>query len=217
MALKRNMTRDEMVMFIDNELLPQVKLEIQTWIRPKKKTGGYFVVSRQILCMVDFLGATYSGYPLLERKNDKKGKSIATPDKAKKFITTFFKPKETYQKDIVDKLYDMYRNGLVHLYQPKILKLGARSRLQWALYRGNRHQDKLTFGSDKGNIVFRNVNHLQIIPNEPYQKHYYLVICIDSLYEDFEKAVQKYRDKLKTTKSLQRRWRTTVNAICKPR
>src|SRR4030042_6241644 len=122
MALKRNMTVEEMVKFIESELLPQAKLEIQTWIRPKKKTGGYFVVSRQILCMIDFLGAVYSGYPFIERKSDRNGKKIATQNKAKKFITTFFNPKKTYKKDIVDKLYNMYRNGLVHLYQPKILK-----------------------------------------------------------------------------------------------
>lgn len=211
------MTPDEMVDFIDNELLPQAKLEIQSWIWPRKRTGGYFVVARQILCMVDFLGAVYSGYPLSERKKDKKGKKIATPNKAKNFITTFFKPKQTYKEDTVNKLYDMYRHGLVHLYQPRILKLNSKSRLQWALYRGNRHQDKLTFGSNKGKVTFYNVNHLQIIPKDPHERNYYLVICIDSLYEDFENAVKEYRDKLKSTKFLQRNWRTTVNAICKPR
>jgi hypothetical protein len=217
MSLKRNMTCDEMVNFINNELLPQAKLEIQTWIWPKKKPGGYFVVARQIFCMVDFLGATFSGYHIKERKADKDGMKIASSNKAKKFITTFFEPKQTYHSDVVDKLYDMYRNGLVHLYQPKILKLDNKSRLQWGLYRGDRHQDKLSFGSNKGNIVFYNVNHLQIIPNKPKERNYYLVICIDSLYEDFEKAIQKYRDKLATTKVLQRNWRTTINAIIKPR
>lgn len=211
------MTRDEMVAFIDNELLPQAELEIKTWIWPRKRTGGYFVVARQILCMVDFLGAVHSGYPLSERKEDKKGRRIATPDKAKKFITTFFKPKQTYRKETVNKLYDMYRHGLVHLYQPRILKLNSRSRLQWALYRGARHQNKLTFGTDKGNVTFYEVDHLQIVPNDPHERNYYLVICIDSLYEDFEKAVKLYREKLKSAKSLQRNWRTTVNAICKPR
>lgn len=216
MALKRNMTCEEMTTFIDNELLPQAKTEIQTWIWPRKKTGGYFVVSRQIMCMVDFLGAVYSGYPLNERKLDKDGKHISSATKTKKFITEFFKPSQTYNKDTVEKLYSMYRNGLVHLYQPKILKFGSKGKLQWALYRGDRHQDKLTFGFDKGKITIHNVNHLQIIPNKLNQNNY-LLICIDSLYEDFEKAIITYRNDLNSTKLLQRKWRTTVNAICKPR
>ncbi len=215
MALKRNMTRNEMVQFINNELIPQAKTEIQTWIWPEKKTGGYFVVSRQIMCMVDFFGAVYSGYPLNERKVDKDGQ-IANATKAKKFITKFFQPSTTYNTDIVDKLYSMYRNGLVHLYQPKVLKFGKKGKLQWGLYRGSRNQTAVTFGSDKGNVTFHNIQHLQIIPNKLNQINF-LIICIDSLYEDFEKAILAYRDKLNNTKSLQRNWRTAVNAICKPR
>ena len=209
------MTRDEMVGFIDNELLHQAKLEIRNWIWPNKITGGYFVVSRQILCMVDFLGAVYSGYSLKERKRDKSGKKIAGANKAKHFITKFFKPRKIYNEDTVDKLYEMYRNGLVHLYQPKILKFGSKGTLKWALYRGKRFQPEISLGSDKGNITFHNISHLQIVPNK-LNKNNYLFICVDRLYEDFEKAILDYRDKLYNTKSLQRKWRTAVNAICKP-
>src|SRR3990170_3266189 len=98
MALRRNMTCNQMVGFIDNELITQVKLEIGNWIHPRKKQGGYFVVTRQILCMVDFLGAVYSGYHLRERQRDQREhkERIATSGKARKFIADFFEPKETY-------------------------------------------------------------------------------------------------------------------------
>lgn len=211
------MTREEMVGFIDNELIPQTKLEIGNWIKPKKKQGGYFVVVRQILCMTDFLGAVYSGYPLSERRDDKKGRRIATSEKAIKFITTFFEPSNTYKKEVVVKLHDMYRNGLVHLYQPKILKLNSRSKLLWFFYKGKRHVDKIELDKDQGKVIFEDVNHLQIICNDPNKTKYYLAVSVNCLYEDFEKATQKYRDKLNNTKYLQRNWRTTVNAICKPR
>lgn len=62
MALTRNMTISEIVNFLDKELLPQVKQEIGNWIYPNKKKGGYFTVTRQIFCMIDFLGAVYMGY-----------------------------------------------------------------------------------------------------------------------------------------------------------
>ncbi len=218
MALKRNMTRDEMVAFIDSELLPQAKLEIQNWIRPKKRQGGYFVTVRQILCMVDFLGAAYWGYPLSERKppRPKKPMQIARSEKAIKFITTFFEPKQTYQLSLVEKLHNMYRHGLVHLYQPKILKYINNSTLEWFFYKGKRIWLRKSADTNQGKIVFKKIDHLKIIPRGTSRKRYHLAVCIDALYEDFENAVLKYRDKLSKTKSLQRKWRTTVNAICKP-
>ncbi len=217
MALKRNMTSTEITEFIDNELLPQARLEIENWIKPRKKQGGYFVVVRQVLCMVDFLGASYAGYPLSERKSDPDGRKIATSAKAKKFILTFFEPKTTYQTDVVTKLYDMYRNGLVHLYQPKILKLNSRDKLLWFFYKGKSKRSRITMDTPKGQIVFRDVNHLKIIRRDSKPHLYYLAVCLDSLYADFEAAVIRYRDKLATTKSLRTRWNTAVSAICKPR
>lgn len=217
MALKRNMNVSEMVAFLDNELLPQAKLEIENWIKPTKKQGGYFVTVRQVLCMVDFLGAVYSGYPYAERKNDKKGRKIASSEKAIKFITTFFEPKQTYQSDIVEKLYSMYRHGLVHLYQPKILRYKNQSTLEWFFYKGAKTRRKISIDTNQGKVIFRNVDHLKIIPRDMSKKRYHLTVCINTLYEDFEKAVETYRNKLETTKYLQRNWRTTVNAICKPR
>jgi len=217
MALKRNMNQEEMINFIDNELFPQIKKEIKNWIYPKKQTGGYFAVTRQIFCMVDFLGAVYTGYPLSERKKDKKGRKIATSDKAIKFIIEFFEPKEAYKKDVVTKLYYMYRHGLVHLYQPKILKLSTRKRLAWFFYRGKRHMDEIKIGTDRGERVFKNINHLQVLFDKNNRNYNYLVIIIDCLYKDFEEAIKRYKHKLANTKYLQRNWRTAVNAICKPR
>ncbi|MDO8658164.1 MAG: hypothetical protein Q7K55_05460 [Candidatus Levybacteria bacterium] len=218
MALKRNMTQKEMEKFIDNELIPQAKLEIENWIKPRKKQGGYFVTTRQILCMVDFLGAAYAGYPFSERKKDPKGRRISTSEKAINFITTFFEPKQTYQTQIVTSLYTMYRHGLVHLYQPKFLKLNSKKVLRWFFYKGKRNYKKIEIDSDKGKIIFHNVEHLKVILSDPkFPRNCYLPISIDALYEDFEKATQAYKSKLSKTKYLQTNWRTTVNAICKPR
>lgn len=217
MALKRNMKLQEMLNFLDNELLPQARLEIQNWIKPKKRQGGYFVVVRQILCMVDFLGAIASGYPLSERKKDPKGTHIANTDKAICFILKFFGPKETYKEDVVRKLYSMYRHGLVHLYQPKILKLSSRVKLMWFFYKGKRQRKRISVDSPIGKITFKNVDHLEIVASDGLRGRRYLAVSINCLYDDFEAAVIKYRNRLQNTKSMQRKWRTTVNAICKPR
>lgn len=220
MALKRNMSPFEMMLFIDRELLPQVELEIGNWIYPKKKKGGYFVVTRQIFCMVDFLGAVYSGYTLIERKRDKNDgiERIATTNKAKKYMEKFFEPKATYNKSTRDNLYSIYRHGLVHLYQPRVLKYNSRKALQWFFYKGKKRFYKImSVDSPQGKIKFKNVKYLQVLMNGPNNKYYYLPIGVDCLYEDFTSSVKRYRDKLMMTKSLQRKWRTTVNAICVPK
>lgn len=215
MALIKNMTKDEIYSFIDNELIPQTKQEIQSLIHPDKKQGGYFVVTRQILCITDFLGAVYCGYSRKDRFKDSKGKNISTSSKAKTFIKDFFKPKNTYQDDIVNKLYFMYRHGLVHLYQPKYVKLGNKKVLLWFFYKGNRYQNTMSVDSNNGKRYFNNVDHLKVVPDGTSNKYYYLPICIDALYSDFELAVREYKNKL-NYKKYQVRWRSVVNAICKP-
>jgi len=218
MALTKKMTPTEMVSFIDKELLPQTQEEIQNLIHPKKKQGGYFVVTRQILCMTDFLGAVYSGYPRSERKRDEKEKKerISTTKKAKRFIAAFFKPKSTYRRDTVNKLYDMYRHGLVHLYQPRTLQYKKGS-LEWFVYKGKRYQAKMIVSTNKGEIIIKDVDHLKIIQFAPDKNRYHLAICIDALYDDFKQATIDYKNKLVQAKHLQSNWRATVDAICKPR
>jgi hypothetical protein len=211
MGLKADMSREEIIEFIDGDLLPQARTEIKNWIWPRKKTGGYFVVSRQILCMVDFLGAVYCGYNQEEQAKDVEGRKISVGGKARKFILDFFEPNFEYTSPIVDLFYDMYRNGLVHLYQPKILKYKGGT-LQWCIYKGKRNLNELILNK----VVFKNVSHMQIVPDEPKETNY-LLICIDSLYEDFEKALTTYRDQLSQSEKLQQNWRETVNAISQPR
>lgn len=219
MALTKDMTEDQMIKFIDNELLPQTAHEIENLIHPRKKTGGYFVVTRQILCMVDFLGAVYSGYPRSERTRDKKNKTekIATSKKAIKFINAFFKPKSIYEKGLVDKLHNMYRHGLVHLYQPRILTYKTNCTLEWFIYKGKRNYSSMHVNTNQGKILVKNVNHFNIIQIAPGTNRYHLAICIDALYHDFKQATIEYRDKLKTTKYLQTNWRSAVNALCTPK
>lgn len=90
--------------------------------------------------MVDFLGAVYSGYSRAEKISDERTgqERIATTNKAKKFIADFFEPKNTYNATAIDHLYDIYRHGLVHLYQPRVLKYNTKKALQWFFYRGQK-------------------------------------------------------------------------------
>lgn len=75
----------------------------------------------------------------------------------------------------------------------------------------------MTIDTPQGKKVFNDVGYLQVLSKTPNPKYYYFPIGIDCLYEDFVNSVHSYRGKLVSTKSLQVKWRTAVNAICKPR
>ncbi|OQY67095.1 hypothetical protein B6D29_02275 [Microgenomates bacterium UTCPR1] len=216
MALYKNMQLDDITSFINGELIPQTEREIKNLIEPRKKQGGYFVVTRQIFCMLDFLGAVYAGYPKSERLQDVDGRKISTSRKTIKFMKAFFKPRTVYTTNKISMLHSMYRNGLVHLYQPKALRFRG-GRLDWFIYKGKNHLKQLKVNTNKGIYVFNDVHHLKIINFSRKYKRYYLAICINELYKDFIKAVKLYESKLKLKTYIQGNWRTTVNAICEPR
>jgi len=93
MALNKDMKLWEMKRFLHEELKEQILLEIAPILHVGIPQGGYFGVTRQILCLVEFLGTLYCGY---DKKRD--GKDIAQTWKAEKFI------KEVMGKDF-DKNY----------------------------------------------------------------------------------------------------------------
>jgi len=163
-----------------------------------------------------FFGAVYVGYPLSERKKDKSAHKISTPEKTIKFIEDFFIPKSTYDYYTIKIIHYMYRNGLVHLYQPKSVKLRGNKKITWFIYRGKSFMKEIEINTDIGVIKFTNVNHLKLMGHPINKRLIYLPISIDCLYLDFENALKAYRDKLQKTKYLQRNWRTAVNAIIKP-
>lgn len=185
MALKRNMTCGEMVEFLDDKLLPQANA-LRVLITPDKQPGAYSVVVRHLLCTVDFLGATCSGST----------SRCGTSRRAIRFITKYFKPEDVYSEEIAGKLYTIYRHGLVHMFQPKVLRLNG-DILEWKFDR------------------VRTPDHLRIIPVGQGRRSS-LMVSVKNLHEDFDKAVELYRDELKNSLPLQAKWRNVVDAICTP-
>lgn len=62
MALEKNMSFSQMESFLNEELKEQILYEIAPILHLGYSPGGYFGVTRQIVCMIDFLGALYSGF-----------------------------------------------------------------------------------------------------------------------------------------------------------
>ena len=207
MALHKDMKLCEMKQFLQEEVKEQILLEIAPILHIGISQGGYFGVTRQILCLVDFLGALYSGY---NGEVDKKTgrKVISKAEKAIKFIEDVFGDKDTNYKTNGKYLYLMYRHGLVHLYQPKELELKDGKKLSWLAYKGAREGATV--------LEVQNVRHMEISQNPHDPNIKYLTIWITSLYYDLITAMDLYTKKLENDKDSQNKWITTANAICEP-
>lgn len=217
MALDRNISLARMISFLNEEVKEQILLEIAPILHIGQEQGGYFGSSRQILCFIDFLGSLYKGYDETQDPDFKKSKGkrrkISYSSNAVKFIEDVMGEKiDPYYKLNGEKLFRMYRHGLVHLYQPKTLLLHNGNELVWFVYKGSREKhDEMIDG-----IKYSEVRHMGIIPHPKKKKVECLTISINCLYYDLIQAIDIYLTILKQDKTLQAKFISTANAIRKP-
>ncbi|OGK25355.1 hypothetical protein A3D76_04795 [Candidatus Roizmanbacteria bacterium RIFCSPHIGHO2_02_FULL_37_9b] len=218
MALVKDMKIWQIKDFLENELKEQIFLEIAPILYIGQTTGGYFGVTRHILCLVDFLGALYCGYMDEEKKEDfKRYKKmiISKSSKVEKFIREFLGDEEidsNYKKN-GNIFYKMYRHGLVHLYQPKTLKQKNGREVIWAIYKGPRQRATIQFKADKGEYIINNVRHLDIVSNPALSNSDILTISITCLYKDLLTVIDKFNLAIEKDASLVKNWQSASNAI----
>ena len=215
MALTPLMSPIEMKRFLDEELKDQVLLEIAPILHLGQNSGGYFGVSRQILCLVEFLAALYCGYDESKDKRFKdtkgKGRKIVDSTKVEHFIREFMGVyiDPNYKVNGLE-LYKMYRHGLVHLYQPKEFRLSGGGKLSWMPYKGSRELKELEVGGFK----FTNVRHIGKVSDPRTPGSFVLAVSINCLYNDFIKTIDLYGDQLLKDINLQHNWMGAASAIC---
>jgi len=201
--------------FLKKELAPQIKLEIKPLLYKGQRGGGYFGVTRQILCMVDFLGALYCGYKGEKYPNG--SRKISTSTKALRYLKEMMGNNiDSGYRICGDELYAMYRHGLVHLYQPRMIFQKNSRTLKWFAYKGRRSRKKIIANSNIGKRAFHNVRHLKITADPLNIIQDYLPISINCLYTDLLESVDLYYRKLKKQPELQKNWSETANAIIQP-
>lgn len=207
MALYKDMRLWEMKQFLQEEVKEQIMLEIVPILHVGMAQGGYFGVIRQILCLVDFLGALYYGY---DGEIDKRTgrKLISKSEKATRFIEEIMGDNDPNYKTNGKYLYLMYRHGLVHLYQPKEIELRDGKKLSWFAYKGPREGAKV--------LELQNVRHMGISQSPQDSNVKLLTISIICMYYDLITAVDLYTKRIELDDGLQNRWISTANAISEP-
>lgn len=203
MALKKNMELWQIKEFLEEELKEQIFLEIAPILYIGQAVGGYFGVTRQILCFFDFFGAVYCGYDGKERYSNG-AKRIAKTENTLKFM------KEILGKEI-DQSYS--RNGK-YMY----IKLKNGRILKWAAYKGERERATISFRSEDREITIPNVRHLGITSNSLDKNSNFLTVSITCLYKDLLSGIDTYYHLLEQDKKggLLKNWIAVANAIVDP-
>lgn len=214
MALSKNMELWQIQSFLENEVKEQIFLEISPILYIGQEVGGYFGVTRHILCFFDFLSALYSGYDGKDKYRNGAMK-ISKSTNVKQFMDEVLGKIDPIYKENGKYLYAMYRHGLVHLYQPRTIKLKNGRLLKWAAYKGGRERVKEVFKSDK-EIFTAEIKHLGIITDPRDSSSDLLTVSINCLYKDLLSVIDLYKSLLEQDRNLVDRWQSTANFITEP-
>ena len=214
MALNNNMSLEHMRSFLNEELKEQILLEIAPILHIGQSQGGYFGPSRQILCLVEFLGALYHGYDEKEDGNFLSGRSksrtISKEDYPIEFLKNIFGKRIDINYELNgEKLFKMYRHGLVHLYQPKSFVQPNNRGLTWIAYKGPRVDAHVLVG----NTGVPGITHMTIIRHPEENNCDCLAISVNCLYYDLIHSIDIYMEMLEQDRDLQHKFMLTANAI----
>lgn len=203
MPLIQNMTLGQIRDYLTNDLKPSIINDVGPCIQPNQASGGYFAVPRLVLSYVDYLGALYHGY---QGRRNRGRRVFADQAYAKAFLRDVFGQVDGHYRLHGDLLWEIYRNGTVHLYQPLVLENGGRV-INWALYKGPR-SSKVAMG---GLPIAVLVTHLE--PSWGAMNHWMLPVSITCLYEDLLQAADIYYRLVSTDQNLQINFRQVADAL----
>jgi hypothetical protein len=198
MPLKPNMTNTEIEEYLGHDLKVSIINDIKPCLLGE---GGYFSVPRLVLSYVDYLGALFHGYKHPEQT---KQRLFAKHTYAKRFLKYIFGLLDSNYCYYGDLLWEIYRNGTVHLYEPLTLQ-NSGQRITWVTYKGERENAFLPvpYEVEVTHLVplyFR--NHIWIQP-----------ISIDCLYLDLVSAIDLLAEIISKDSNLSLIFRNTANAL----
>lgn len=194
MALKKNMVMKDVEQFLlKGDLQDVLKYDVKPILHLKKEPGGFFGVPREILSLIDFLGAVYTGK--YERGMSSKG--------AIKFIENLMGEKVDKNYKLNGRLmYEMYRHGLTHFFQPKKFIKTDGTKIGWCVHKGKRGST-VTLKDGKSVYKIKNAGHLVIVKHPDPQKDFEIfIISIRCLYEDFQKSLVEYFNVIRGNQAL---------------
>ena len=175
--LDRNMTISE----IKEYLLDNIAQSWENDIAPiLSGRGGFFILPREFFCYCDFLGSFYVG---LHGRNARTGTGARRA--AERYLDEILGEIDEGYRDNRSLLYQMYRHGTVHAYQPKTLENPTDGRIiSWLPYRGARDQWQY--------VEHEAVEVRHLLPITLDETVYRMPVSIDCLYWDMLESIKKH-------------------------
>ena len=208
---RTDMSLSDIVTYLQSDLKQSILDDVQPCLQVGKPRGGYFAVPRLVLSYVDYLGALYHGYA--GERDRSRRRVFAKSAYAKAFLRDIFGRVDSHYAKHGDLLWEIYRNGTIHLYEPMALENQA-AKIEWQVYK---HPDRTVIlpvpigGGAVKNMPVTHLVPMPVLPNEWIQP-----ISTVCLYEDLLAAIDVYTNAIQTDSAAECRFRETVNKLLQP-
>lgn len=209
MPRKANMTLDEMVDYLLKDLSKSVVNDVKPCLQLGSEVGGFFAAPRLVLSYVDYFGALYHGY---QGRVSSGRRIFADSSYAKRFLRDVFGLIDKNYAAYGDLLWEIYRNGTVHLYEPLMLENGGKT-MRWQIIKtpSPDRTVSLPIGHDR---AFLALTHL--VPMQVESTVWIQPISTGCLYNDLLQVIEKYSELLRNDTVLQLRFRSVMDQLVIP-
>lgn len=206
MPLEKNMNQKKITKYLTAELKSAIIQDIRPCLNLGHDEGGYFSVPRLVLSCVDYLGALYNGY---NGRRDPWGKRIFTDGRyAKAVLYDLFGQVDANYRIHNDLLWEIYRNGTIHLHGPKLLKSKSSNRtIGWIAHKLGR---SAKLGSP------HNLQAQHLVPHHHGNNRWSQPISIVCLFDDLSAVIDNYASLIHQDPNLESKFRQTANALVIP-
>jgi hypothetical protein len=200
MPLSLNMNAEEIVDYLRDDLRISVINDIGPCINGQ---GGYFAVPKLVLSYVDYLGALFRGYTAWRIK---RRRIFANHTYAKRFLNYIFGVIDPNYSLYGNLLWEIYRNGTIHLYEPMKLT-NSNQTIYWLTYKGPR-ATQLPYP-----YLFY-ANHL--VPHNYGNCFWAQPISINCIYNDLMSAIDRFASLIPQYRCLESKFRQVADALQTP-
>jgi hypothetical protein len=207
MALERNMDLIKIVEHLEGDIKTSIVNDIQPCLNLGRNEGGYFGVPRLVLSYVDYLGAFYHGYNgRIDRNTNRR--IFTERGYSKAFLNDVFGQIDPNYRKHGKLLWEIYRNGTIHLYSPKIIKDKISNRtIGWILHKLDRSvqlDPPYSFHAE------------HLVPHYHGDNKWSQPISMKCLYNDLIDAIDRYVSLIQTETSLESNFKQTAEALLEP-
>jgi hypothetical protein len=144
----------------------------------KQEISGFHSVAREVFCYIDYLGSIFRGPP-------------AESEKAISFIETYMTKADRRYKQIGRLIYEMWRHGTVHEFDPKILK-------------HSRRKYSIGWLTNNSSAPVNRACHLECFKKQNIEDKYVIAMNLFELVDHLMFALKAFIDQLKRSKALAR-------------